>query len=215
MENKQWFPEQEEILKKWGENSACFRYLHYKSFQKFRKLSMRYTLPIIIISTITGTANFAHESFPVTWTKYVPLVIGTFNLVGGILSTVQQFLKVNELLESHRVSSIHYGKLSRSIRLELSLPLHERNYNGSDMIEICKVEYDRLIEQSPPINSDVLQLFEQKFPSKFSKFNEDFSRPEISIIHPIKTYSNFYKQDAEIQCEDIEEFSDLEKISTE
>lgn len=202
---KIWHPEQEKILKRWGENSACYRFLHYKSYQKFRKSAMRYTLPIIIISTITGTANFAHESFPDSWRQYVPLFIGAFNLFGGVLSTVQQFLKVNELMESHRVSSVHYGKLSRTIRLELSLPISERNYNGVDMIEFCKVEYDRLIEQSPPISGEILKIFEEKFPEKSGITNEEFSRPEISTIHPINTYEGFYKMDAEVQ-------SDLDEI---
>lgn len=202
---KQWHPEQEKILKRWGENSACYRFLHYKSYQKFRRSVMRYTLPIIIISTITGTANFAHESFPDSWKEYVPLFIGAFNLFGGILSTVQQFLKVNELMESHRVSSIHYGKLSRTIRLELSLPLSERSYNGVDMIEFCKIEYDRLIEQSPPITGDIMSVFEEKYPDKNDDLIKEFSRPEILSIHPINTYENFYKTDAEIQ-------SDLEEI---
>lgn len=202
---KIWHPEQEKILKRWGENSACYRFLHYKSYQKFRKSTMRYTLPIIIISTITGTANFAHESFPDNWKEYVPLFIGAFNLFGGILSTVQQFLKVNELMESHRVSSIHYGKLSRTIRLELSLPLSERSYNGVDMIEFCKVEYDRLIEQSPPISGEIMKLFEEKFPDKSVITEEEFSRPEITTIHPINTYDGFYKMDADVQ-------SDLEEI---
>lgn len=198
---KIWHPEQEKILKKWGENSACYRYLHYKSYQKFRKSVMRYTLPIIIISTITGTANFAHESFPENWRGGVPLVIGAFNLLGGILSTIQQFLNVNELMESHRVCSIHYGKLARTITLELSLPHTERNYNGVDMIEFCKIEYDRLIEQSPPITSEIMNMFEEKFPIKIENIKEDFSRPDITTIHPIKTYENFFKEDAETQSD--------------
>lgn len=186
-----WNRQQEEVLKKWGETAACYRYLHYKSYQKFKKLSFRFSLPIIVISTVTGTASFAHETFPHAWRAYVPLVIGTFNLFGGILSTVQQFMKVNELLESHRVSSIQYGKLSRLIRLELSLPLENRTYNGKDMLEMCKLEYDRLIEQSPTIQSDILRIFEMEFPEKNQHVQEEnmyFHRPEILSIHPITTF---------------------------
>lgn len=182
-----WHKQQEEVLKKWGETAACYRYLHYKSYQKFKKLSFRFSLPIIIISTVTGTASFAHETFPPSWRKAVPLVIGAFNLFGGILSTIQQFMKVNELLESHRVSSIQYGKLSRMIRLELSLPIADRTYGGKDMLEMCKLEYDRLIEQSPTIQGDILKLFEADFPEK----NEEilnFHRPEILSIHPIQPF---------------------------
>ena len=185
-----WHRQQEEVLKKWGETAACYRYLHYKSYQKFKKLSFRFSLPIIIISTVTGTASFSHETFPSSWRKAVPLVIGAFNLFGGILSTIQQFLKVNELLESHRVSSIQYGKLSRLIRLELSLPVADRTYGGKDMLELCKLEYDRLIEQSPTIQGDILKLFELDFPEKNKEMQDhlNFHRPEILSIHPIQLF---------------------------
>lgn len=157
-----------------------------------RKLNIRMTLPTIIISTIAGTANFAQETFPVGIQPYVPLVTGSLNLFVGIMNTVQQFLKVSELMESHRAASLHYGKLSRTIRLELSLPVADRTYNGRDMLEMCRAEYDRLIEQSPPIRSDILRAFEKEFPQK----NEDleahlnFHRPEILNINPIKPYNS-------------------------
>lgn len=179
---KQWHPQHEKILKAWGESCACYRYLHYKSHQKYKKSSMRFTLPIIIISTITGTANFAQETFPPAWHKYVPAGIGALNLFAAILTTVAQFLKINELQESHRVSSIHYGKLSRTIRLELNLPISERTHDGSNMVDICRSESDRLIEQSPPIPGDILRMFEKLFEHK------DVTLPEISTVKPIDTF---------------------------
>jgi len=140
------------------------------------------TLPIIIISTITGTANFAHETFPTDWQTYVPLVIGGFNIIGGILTTIMQFLKVNELMEAHRVSSIQYGKLYRNIDLELSLPPDDRGHDGSGMIDICKTEYDRLIEQSPSVPGDVLRDFEKRFQYP------NFQKPDISEIVKINIF---------------------------
>ena len=163
-DKKPWHTQQEKILKVWGEQSSCYRYMHFKSYQKYQKSSMRYTLPIIIISTITGTANFAQDTFPVAWRPYVPSGIGAFNLVAAIMTTILQFLKINELMESHRVSSVHYGKLSRSIRLQLTLPRAERAHDGAGFIEYCNQEYDRLIEQSPPISGRIIKLFEKEFP---------------------------------------------------
>jgi len=148
------------------------------------------TLPIIIISTITGTANFAHETFPVDWQSYVPLVIGGFNIIGGILTTIMQFLKVNELMEAHRVTSIQYGKLYRNIDLELSLPYGDRSHDGSGMIDICKTDYDRLIEQSPSVPGDVLRDFEKKFQYP------NFQKPDISDIVKINTFKATDKKES-------------------
>ena len=183
--NKIWHPQQEKILKMWGESSSCYRYMHFKAYQKLKKHSFRFTLPIIIISTITGTANFAQGTFPSSWNNYVPAMIGSANLFAAILTTVMQFMKVNELMEGHRVSAISYGKLSRSIRLELSLPINERTHDGQSMVDLCNTEYDRLIEQSPSIPSDVITEFDNKFP------NNNIFKPEINNIVPIETFDTF------------------------
>lgn len=200
---KVWHKQQEHILKNWGEMCACYRYLHYRSYQKFKKQSMAFTIPIIIISTITGTANFAQETFPHSMRAYVPAGIGTLNLIAAIMTTIAQFLKVSELMESHRVCSVHYGKLSRNIRLELTLPLQERTHDGSNMIEICRSEFDRLIEQSPPIPGDVLRKFEKKM-------DEDggtYTTPEILGVHSIIPYNGH--REIELMKKTVEKFKDV------
>jgi hypothetical protein len=181
---KVWYPPQEMILKSWGEAAACYRFMHYQSFLKYRKSNMRFTLPVIVLSTLTGTANFAQEQFPPNLKPYVAPTIGGMNLIAGLIATIAQFLKVSELMESHRVAAMTYGKFSRTIRLELALPLSERTKDGSFMIEDCRAEYDRLIEQSPPIPSDILNAFEKEFP-----YDNKFYKPEIMHIQPIKLYS--------------------------
>ena len=185
-----WHSQHEKILQRWGEQAACYRYMHHVAFSTFKKLNMRMTLPIIVISTVTGTANFAQDTFPVAWQAYVPAMIGALNLFAAILTTILQFLKVSELMESHRVSSIHYGKLSRSIRLELTLPRTERAHDGSPFVDIMRGEYDRLIEQSPPVPAYVIKRFERKFPEKKDDIATKFSRPDILFVRPIDMFDN-------------------------
>ena len=43
-----------------------------------------------------------------------------------MITTVAQFLRVSELMEGHRVASIAFGRFSRNIAVELSLPTQER-----------------------------------------------------------------------------------------
>jgi hypothetical protein len=186
MASKVWHPQQEVVLKTWGEASACYRYMHHKTFKRLKRASLWFSLPIIVISTLTGTANFAHDSVPPAIKMYTPLIIGAFNIFGGLLSTVQQFLKVNELMESHRVSAMGFSKLSRHIRLELSLPVKDRARHGIEMINLCQVEYDRLLEQSQPIPSAVVAEFNKDFPVSS---NISLWRPDIITIHPIVPYS--------------------------
>ena len=49
---------------------------------------MYFALPVIVISTITGTANFAQSSFPPSVQPYAPAMIGFFNLTAGLITTI-------------------------------------------------------------------------------------------------------------------------------
>ena len=180
---KIWHVQQEKILKSWGEAAACYRYMHYQAYCSYKNLSMKFTIPLIIVSTVTGTANFAQETFPPSIQPFVPSAIGGLNLITAIATTIMQFLKINELMEGHRVASIQYGKISRTIRLELTLPLIERTQNGTNMIENMRAEYDRLIEQSPNVPKKILDNFEKEFPDE-----QDFFKPEIMHIQPISPF---------------------------
>ena len=180
---KIWHPQQEKILKAWGEAAACYRYMHYQAYCSYKNLSMKFTIPLIIVSTVTGTANFAQETFPPSVQPYVPSAIGGLNLITAIATTIMQFLKINELMEGHRVASVQYGKVSRTIRLELTLPLSERTQNGTNMIENMRTEYDRLIEQSPNVPKQTLDAFEREFPD-----DNAFFKPEIMHIQPINPF---------------------------
>jgi len=180
---KIWHPQQEKILKAWGEAAACYRYMHYQAYCSFKNLSMKFTIPLIIVSTVTGTANFAQETFPPSVQPFVPSAIGGLNLITAIATTIMQFLKINELMEGHRVASVQYGKISRTIRLELTLPLSERTLNGTNMIENMRTEYDRLIEQSPNVPKKMIDAFEREFPD-----DNAFFKPEIMHIQPITPF---------------------------
>lgn len=178
-----WSPQQEQILKTWGEASACYRYMHNHAFLIYKKQNLHFSLPVIILSTVTGTANFAQSSLPASIRGAAPAMIGGLNLIAGIIATVMQFLKISEMMEGNRVASLQYGKLSRTIRLELTLPIEERSCDGSTMIDTCRAEYDKLIEQSPPIPYFVIQAFEKQFPDDNGIF-----KPEIMHIQPIDMF---------------------------
>jgi hypothetical protein len=200
-----WHTQQELILKNWSEIGSSYRYLHDKSFTKYNSQNLRFALPVIVISTITGTANFAQKSFPEAWAAYVPLAIGFLNLTAGLITTIAQFLRVSELLEGHRAASIAYSKFSRNIAVELSLPVSQRTCDGFDFVVSCRNELDRLIEQSPNIPTAIVQQFANRFA------NSAFFKPDILDITPVKIYKN----DAEAEAIEKEKILEKERIARE
>ena len=179
---KIWHIQHEKILKEWAEIASSYRWLHNQTHNKYRKQNIAFTLPIIILSTIAGTANFSQASLTGQTAKYAPLIIGTLNLIAGLLTTIAEFLKVSELTEKHRSSSLSFGKLSRNIKVELSLPWQERNSNGNEFLKICRSEMDRLLEQSAEIPLHIVKDYETNFG------NIGIYKPEILEIHQVNVY---------------------------
>jgi len=178
----EWHPQQEKILKEWAEMATCYRWMHDRAYRIYKVENMRFAIPVIILSTITGTANFAQDSFPESIKEYVPMGIGVLNLTAGLLTTISQFLRVNELQEGHRVAGISYSKFARNISLGLNLPLKDRDLNGKDSIDFYAQQLDRLIEQSPDIPSDILKKFKNKYG------NHAFKKPEIVHLKKINIF---------------------------
>jgi hypothetical protein len=177
-----WTTEHEHTLAEWGDKAMCYKWLHAKSNSKYRELNTWFTIPVIIMSTLTGTANFAQDKIPANFRGYATMIIGGVNILAGIITTIQQFLKITELNEGHRVSSIVWDKFYRKIKVELSKHRDERE-EAPIFIKSATEEYDRLMETSPMIDKNIVLLFHQTFENSTNdKVREHFqklTKPEI------------------------------------
>ena len=171
-----WKKEHESILIDWADKAMCYRWLHSAAHQQFATYNKYFTIPVIILSTLTGTANFAQDRIPEHYRPYFVMAIGSLNIIAGIISTIQQFLKINELNEAHRVSAISWDKFYRNIKVEIAKSPSER-LDVNHMLKICKEEFDRLMETSPTINNDIIKKFNTTF--KENPAFKDVKKPEI------------------------------------
>ena len=160
--NVDWTLEHEQILVEWADKAMCYRWLHSRSNVMYNSLNAWYTIPVIVISTLTGTANFAQERVPLQYQSMFVMIVGGFNILAGIITTIQQFLKITQLNEAHRVSSIAWDKFYRNIKIELAKHPDER-MNVTQMIKMCKEEFDRLMETSPNIPDKIIISFKTEF----------------------------------------------------
>lgn len=189
----EWTPEHEQILVEWADKAMCYRWLHAKSNAMFSSLNTWYTIPVIVISTLTGTANFAQERVPVEYQSYFVMIVGGFNILAGIITTIQQFLKITQLNEAHRVSSIAWDKFYRNIKIELAKHPTER-IDVKQMIKMSKEEFDRLMETSPNIPEKIVNEFKNNF-SRQQMFDK-IIKPEIcDILVPSSEYRNPWYND--------------------
>jgi len=179
----EWTTEHEQILVEWADKAMCYRWLHARSNAMFSSLNAWYTIPVIVISTITGTANFATERVPPEWQSTFSMIVGGFNILAGIVTTIQQFLKITQMNEAHRVSSIAWDKFYRNIKIELAKHPDER-MPVTQMIKICKEEFDRLMETSPTIPEKIIKQFKRDFENGNEEEDPENPSPFSKIIKP-------------------------------
>jgi hypothetical protein len=182
-----WSPENELIMVEWCDIAQCYKWLHTKCHKNLSILHAWFTIPAIALSTISGTASFATaritdcncQSDPTSFRNdiqfYIPMVIGSINILIGISTTVQQYLKISELNESHRISAISWDKFARNIRIELAKDPEER-MEASHFIKICRSEFDRLMETSPIIKDSVIKDFQKSFNGAETKEEQKLSQ---------------------------------------
>jgi len=186
----EWTVEHEQILIEWADKAMCYRWLHSRSNMLYSTLNAWYTIPVIVISTLTGTANFAQERVPLAYQNYYVMIVGGFNILAGIITTIQQFLKITQLNEAHRVSSIAWDKFYRNIKIEIAKHPNER-IHATQMLKLCKEEFDRLMETSPVIPEKIITLFKESF--KKSDNYLKIIKPEIcDVLVSTDNYRNHW-----------------------
>ena len=195
----QWAIDHEIILVEWADKAMCYRWMHDRSNLSYSKLNLWFTIPVIVMSTITGVGNFAFQKYPPEIQGYASNAIGGVNIFAAILQTVAQFLKISELNEAHRVSAISWDKFYRNIKVELAKHPVER-MNPIHMLKICKEEFDRLSETSPIIKDDIIKEFKNTFSDSKDiikqKVFENLKKPEIcdELISTNESRHGWYKE---------------------
>lgn len=192
--NTQWTTYYEDIFVDWCDKAMSYRYLHSTCHRLYYKKHVWFTIPVIFISTLTGVANFAQDRIDEDNQFYYTMAVGAFNIAAGFITTVSQFLKVNELSEGHRISAISWDKLYRNIRVELAKNPKDRE-NIAIYLKKTKEQYDLLIETSPEIRLDVIKEFNRTFK------RDKFLRPEIcnSLTSVRETmYKHDYNHDEDV-----------------
>jgi hypothetical protein len=181
IKNVEWSYDNEELLAEWCDIAQCYKWLYGRTYTHYARLHAWYTIPSIVFSTISGTASFAQTSLPSNIQLYAPMVIGTINIIIGILATVQQYLKISELKESHRIATVAWDKFSRNISIELAKAPDER-ISAGEFLKSNRQEFDRLMENNQIIPIHIIKKFNRIFKGRTDEEKHKFgmiTKPDI------------------------------------
>ena len=117
-----WTDQTEELLVGWADVSACYKWLHEDSYRKYSKKNYYFAVPIIVLSTLSGTLSVSISGYvPDQYVSYAQAGIGSVNIFTGVLTTLQSLFKYAQLSEAHNNVSIGWSKLQRNIAIALSV----------------------------------------------------------------------------------------------
>jgi hypothetical protein len=189
----QWNEQTEKLLQSWGDIASCYSWMHDKSFREYQQKNFKFSLPVIVLSTLTGTLNLALQGYvPPEYITYAQAGIGSVNIFTGILTTLQNYFRYAENSESHRNASVGWGKLQRNISIELT---YDRTFrkDADSFIRGCRMDYDRLLEQSPMIPAHVIKLFKQTYDEELIKNPKDKTKLVMPDVCGDLTHTNVYE----------------------
>ncbi len=185
-----WTEQSEELLACWADIASCYKWLNEESYRKYSRINTLFAIPIIILSTVTGTLNIGLETYvPTEYKTYATAGIGAINIFTGILTTLSSYYRFAQLSESYLNSSIGWSKLQRNIAIELRIEKEFRK-DADSFIKMCRMDYDRLLEQNPIILKEAIDKFKKAY-----KNITDLIVPDIcdslshTTIHRVKKES--------------------------
>ena len=98
--------------------------------------------------------------------------VGFLGLTSSLIQSLKQFYNADEKASEHRVISKQFGNYFRSIRMQLSLKSSDR-VPVNEFTNWAFKEYEKLIQEAPPLNSKTIDEFKQSFKSVLS------SKPDV------------------------------------
>jgi len=186
--NNGWTPEIEALIADWSDRAQCYSWMHDKTARAYAKYNQYLMIPVIVLSTLTGTANFGLDSIFKSDTNgktIASLGIGGVSIITGVISTLANFLRYGQGSEAHSLSGLMWAKFSRLISIEMALHPDDR-MEAFAFLKMFRVELDRLVESSPSIPENVIIMFKREF-----RANNEVKKPDITgVLEHTKVYDN-------------------------
>jgi hypothetical protein len=180
--NINWDDSIEKILSELGDEAQINAFLHKHSQIYYTRENIKYQLPIIVLSALSGTGNFISSNFP-DYAETIVLAVGGLSIFTSILSSVAQFLKVSQLSENHRISYLSWEKFHSTIKFQLNKKRKSRD-NIKDFMSLVFPEYQRLKE----ISADIPKHISEKIKHNKKKLGDMQIPYMLNGFHPVVPY---------------------------
>ena len=145
----QWTDNHERVLQTWAQRASVLRALHEVESRRFKEKEWRFSLPVILLSSLASFVQFSSGHMPAPWQEYAGLFGGALSSAVALIGTLRTASKIEEKLQGHRAASIQYNAITRSITTELAVERGDRRLGGVDCVRAVADKLDRAVELAP------------------------------------------------------------------
>jgi len=177
-----WTPQQEQLLITWAEKASGYAWLHTQSVNYFKHRNLYISIPASIFGYIAGATTLLTDNL--SEHPILKGLIGLSGIIAGLLTNFQEMFTFKEESEKHKISSLRFLSFFREISCELSMDAEHRNIPG-EFITMKRLEFDKMLEQSPTIPQTIAKRFNDKF------HNISFHKPDI--VNGLQTILPYHK----------------------
>lgn len=175
-----WSNQLEDIISAEAERCRGNAWLHQRSEIIQARNNNLIAIPVIVLSTLTGTASIGSESL-FNGSQYAGVGIGAVSILVGILQTLSSYFQFSRKAEAHHQAYLQYSKLFSWICVEMGLPRHERQGPEAILTQL-RDQMSRLAETTPAPSMEIINLFNKTF----KDYDKTIARPlETNGLHRI------------------------------
>src|SRR6266542_2432449 len=149
-----WTPAIEELLRNWHGRVYAAQTAYYEVAERFRRRNYQMGIPVVIVSSLVGTAVFSDVG-----NKWL---VGSVSILAAILASLQTFLKFGENATLHGAAGDWFAAIRRDIEEVLALPPESRGKPKSCLDSIRK-EMNKAGQKSPELGERLWKKVARRF----------------------------------------------------
>ena len=157
----------EQLLITWAEKASGYAWLHQRSIKVFKRRNLYLSVPASVFGYVAGVCvllsndvfNDCSHIFNKSWLR---AIVGIIALLAGLFSNFQEIYSFKEEGEKHRIAHQRFMAFFREISCAVTMA-PKNKITTNDYITMKRLEFDKILEQSPDIPQSIITLFNNTF----------------------------------------------------
>lgn len=153
-----WTPRMEELLQDWRSRVYAAQSAYYEEAERLHRQNYWLGIPVIVVSSMVGTAVFAD------WGKDGALkwLVGSVSILAAVLASLQTFLKFGENATLHGAAADWFAAIRRDIDETLALPPELRGH-PKHTLDSIRQEMNKASQKSPELSEHLWRRTAKRF----------------------------------------------------